>query len=80
MAVRDLHVPVDTNGLVPAAGVHGAVLSDRGGGRRLLNEDLRRELPRMELVWAYGAYVGGVRRWSEEERGWRVKIPHHHDR
>jgi putative transposase len=72
---------VDTNGLVLAARVHGADhLPDRDGGRRLLAEVLRRELPRMELVWADGAYTGGFRRWAEEERGWRVEEVAHHRR
>ncbi len=60
---------VDTNGLVLAARVHGADLPDRDGGRRLLAEELQWELPRMELVWADGAYTSGFRRWAEEEWG-----------
>jgi putative transposase len=75
------HILVDTNGLVLAARVHGAdLLPDQDGGRRLLAEELRRELPRMELIRADGAYTGGFRRWAEEERGWRVEVPHHRDR
>jgi putative transposase len=42
--------------------------------------DLQRELPRMELVWADGAYTGGFRRWAKQERGWRVEVAHHPDR
>jgi putative transposase len=80
LAGRKRHILVDTNGLVLAARVHGAGLPDRDGGRRLLAEGLRRELPRMELVWADGAYTGGFRRWAEEEQGWRVEVPHHRDR
>jgi hypothetical protein len=45
-----------------------------------LAEDLQRELPRLELVWANGAYTGGFREWLEEERGWRVEVPRHRDR
>lgn len=74
------HILVDTGGLVLAAHVHGADLHDRDGGQRLLAEDLQRELPRIELLWADGAYTGGFRRWAEQERGWRVEVPHHHDR
>ena len=44
------HAVVDTNGLVLAARVHGADLPDRDGGRHLLAEGLRPELPRMGLV------------------------------
>ena len=38
LAGRKRHILVDTNGLMPAARVHGADLSDRDGGRRLLAE------------------------------------------
>jgi transposase len=80
MAGRKRHILVDTGGLLLAARVHGADLHDRDGGRRLLAEDLRRELPRLELVWADGAYTGGFREWLEEERGWRMEVPRHRDR
>lgn len=77
---RKRHLLVDTNGLVLAAHVHGADLPDRDGGRRLLTEGLRPELPRMELIWADGAYTAGFREWAEEERGWRVEVPYHRER
>jgi putative transposase len=56
------------------------VVRDRDGGLRLLDEALQRELPRMELIWADGAYTSEFRRWAEEERGWRVEVPHHRGR
>ena len=71
---------MDTNGLVLAARVHGAGLHDRDGGQRLLAEGLQRELPRMELIWADGAYTSGFCEWAHHERGWRVEVPHHRDR
>ena len=77
---RKRHILVDTGGLVLAARVHGADLPERDGGRLLLAEDLQRELPRMGLVWADGAYTGGFREWLEEERGWRMEVPRHPDR
>ncbi len=77
---RKRRILVDTDGLVLAARVHGADLPDRDGGRRLLAEEQRRELPLMELVWADGAYTGGFREWVEEKRGWRVEVPYHRDR
>jgi putative transposase len=77
---RKRHILVDTNGLVLAARVHGADLPDRDGGRRLLAEGLRPELPRMGLVWADGAYTRGFREWAELELGWRVDVPYHRDR
>lgn len=80
LAGRKRHLLVDTNGLVLAARVHGADLPDRDGGRRLLAEELQWELPRMELLWADGAYTSGFREWAQEERGWQVEVPHHRDR
>jgi putative transposase len=77
---RKRHILVDTGGLVLAARVHGADLHDRDGGRRLLAEDLRRELPQMELLWADGAYTGGFREWLRRRLGWRIVVPHHRDR
>jgi putative transposase len=80
LAGRKRHILVDTNGLVLAARVHGANLPDQDGGRGLLVEDLQRDLPRMGLVWADGAYTRGLREWAEQERGWRVEVAHHRDR
>jgi len=77
-AGRKRHILVDTNGLVLAARVHGADLADREGGRRLLEE--QPTLPRLELVWADGAYTGGFRKWAQDKRGWRVEVPYHRDR
>lgn len=74
------HLLVDTGGLVLGAHVHAASLHDRDGAQRLLSDELKRELPRMELLWADGAYTRGFRRWAEEERGWRVEVPQHPDR
>ena len=64
MAGCKRHILVDTGGLVLAAHVHGADLPDRDGGRRLLGE--KRDLPRLELLWADGAYTGGFREWLQE--------------
>ena len=52
---------VDTGGLVLlGARVHAASLHDRdGGAQALLTDELKEELPRLELVWADGAYTGG---------------------
>jgi putative transposase len=61
-----------------AARVHGADLPDRDGGRRLL--EAGEELPGMELVWADGAYTGGLREWLRRRLGWRLEVPHHPDR
>jgi putative transposase len=72
------HLLVDTGGLVLAARVHGADLPDRDGGRRLLEDG--KELSRMVLLFADGAYTGGFREWLRRRLGWRLEVPHHPDR
>ena len=72
---RKRHLLVDTGGLVLGAHVHAASLHDRDGAQRLLTEELKRELPRMELLWADGAYTrgsaGGPKRmWGG---GWKCR-------
>jgi putative transposase len=71
---------VDTSGLVLGARVHAASLHDRDGAQGLLTGELKKELPRLELVFADGAYTSEFRRCVEEERGWRVEVPYHRDR
>ena len=77
---RKRHLLVDTGGLVLSARVHAASLHDRDGAQGLLTDELKKELPQLELVWADGAYTNEFRRWAEEERGWRVEVPYHRDR
>lgn len=77
---RKRHLLVDTGGLVLGVHVHAASLHDRDGAQRLLIDELKRGLPRMELLWADGAYTRGFREWAEGERRWRVEVPHHRDR
>jgi putative transposase len=76
LAGRKRHILVDANGLVLAVKVHGVDLLDRDGGRQLLAEDLQRELPRLELVWADGACTSGFRngRATSEGGRWRCRI------
>ncbi|MDQ5811754.1 MAG: transposase, partial [Actinomycetota bacterium] len=68
---RKRHLLVDSGGLVLGARVHAANLHDRDGAQGLLSDELKKELPRLELLWADGAYTSGFRRWAEEELGWR---------
>ena len=77
---RKRHLLVDTGGLVLSARVHAASLHDRDGAQGLLTDELKKELPQLELVWADGAYTTEFRRWAEEERGWRVEVPYHRNR
>jgi transposase len=46
----------------------------------LLINELKKELPQLDLVWADGAYTNEFCRWVEEERGWRVEVPYHRNR
>lgn len=71
---------VDTGGLVLGARAHAAILHDRDGAHGLLTDELKEGLPRLEVLWADGAYTSAFRRWAEEERGWRVEVPRHRDR
>ena len=57
-----------TGGFVLGAHVHAASLHDRAGAQRLLTDELKRELPRMELLRADGAYTKSIREWADEER------------
>lgn len=77
---RKRHILVDTAGLVLLAHVHAADLHDRLGAQALIGHVGPGELPRLELVWADGAYAGTFARWLHAERGWRVEVPKHRDR
>ena len=77
---RKRHILVDSAGLVLLAHVHAANLHDRLGAQALIGQASPGELPRLELVWADGAYAGTFARWLEAERGWRVEVPKHRDR
>jgi transposase len=79
-AGRKRHILVDTAGLVLLAHVHAADLHDRLGAQALVRCAGPGDLPRLELVWADGAYAGTSARWLEAERGWRVEVPKHRER
>jgi putative transposase len=77
---RKRHILVDAAGLVLLAHVHAADLHDRLGAQLLIERAADDELPRLELVWADGAYAATFARWLEAERGWRVEVLKHRDR
>ena len=79
---RKRHLLVDTGGLVLGASVHAASLHDgRDGAQGLLSDELKEELPQLELLWADGAYTRGFSEWAQKERrGRRVEVLHHRDR
>jgi putative transposase len=77
---RKRHILVDAAGLILLVQVHAADLHDRLGAQLLVGRAGEDGLPRLELVWADGAYAGTFTRWLEAERGWRVEVPKHRDR
>jgi hypothetical protein len=77
---RKRHILVDVSGLILLAHVHAASLHDTVGAREMVELAPMAALPRLELVWADGAYVGPFTRWLEKERGWRVEVPFHRQR
>ncbi len=79
-AGRKRHLLVDAGGLVLLAHVHAADVHDRLGAQALIARAAPSDLPRVEMVWADGAYDGPFARWLQAERGWRVEIPRHRDR
>lgn len=71
---RKRHLLVDTSGLLLAERVTPADTSDNRGARELF-AGLAPLMPRLELVWAGGAYTGEkLRAWCEEHTGWRLEV------
>jgi putative transposase len=71
---RKRHVLVDTLGLLLAVHVTPANTSDQEGARRLLI-GLKPLQPRLELIWADGAYNGEpLATGIAAEGAWRVEI------
>ena len=54
---RKRHIVVDTLGLLLAVAVHPAHIQDRDGARLVLTR-LSGRFPRLQLIWADGAYSG----------------------
>lgn len=71
---RKRHVLVDTSELLLAGSVTPADTSDNRGARELL-AGLAPLMPRLEFIWADGAYAGEkLRQWCEEWTGWRLEV------
>jgi putative transposase len=71
---RKRHILVDTLGLLLSVDVTPANTSDQEGARRLLT-GLKPLQPRLELIWADGAYGGpALATWGAAEGAWRVEI------
>jgi putative transposase len=71
---RNRPILVDTLGLLLSVDVTPAKTSDQEGARRLLT-GLKPLQPRLELLWADGAYGGpALAAWCATEGAWRVEI------
>jgi putative transposase len=72
---RKRHVLVDTEGLLIALDVHPADIMDRDGIKRVLTDEVRARLPRLQLLWLDAGYNGRGKGkdWVEQTTGWRVE-------
>ena len=73
MKGRKRHIVVDTQGLLLAVAVHPADIQDRDGAKLVLQRPPGR-FPRLELLWADGAYSGKLVEWAKRIGGWRLEV------
>jgi putative transposase len=66
---RKGHVLVDTLGLVLLVMITAANVQDRAAARILLST-LATQFRRLRVVWADGAYAGGLQQWVRRLRPW----------
>ena len=64
---------VDTQGLLLAVAVHPANIQDRDGAKQVLHRLLGR-FPRLERIWADGAYAGKLVEWVQRNGGWKLEL------
>ncbi len=77
---RKRHLLVDVSGLILLAHVHAANIHDTAGAKQMVEAAPAADLPRLQHVWADGAYTGPFAAWLGEARGWRVEVPFHRQR
>jgi putative transposase len=70
---RKRHLLVDTLGLVWGLVVHSAGIQDRDGAKPVC-EQAKAECPRLERVYADGAYAGSLEEWVATMVGWTLEI------
>jgi putative transposase len=71
---RKRHLLVDTLGLPLSIYVSPADVQDRAGARLLLS-GLKPLVPRLEKIWADGAYSGDpLSQWCQREGGWELEV------
>ena len=73
MKGRKRHLLVDTLGLIWGLIVHGADVQDRDGAR-LVVKSASKNLPKLQIVWADGAYAGQLIEWVKQTCGWLLTI------
>ncbi len=73
MKGRKRHIVVDTQGLLLAVTVHPADIQDRDGAKLVLQRLLGR-FPRLEHIWADGAYAGKLVERAHHIGGWRLDL------
>ena len=73
MTGRKRHLLVDTEGIVIRVAVLSASIQDADGATDLLPL-ARPACPRLEQIWADGAYAGYLVEWTREHCGWRLEI------
>ena len=73
MKGRKRHIVVDTQGLLLGVVVHPANIQDRDGAKLVLQR-LRGRFPRLERIWADGAYAGKLVRWAGRIGGWKIEV------
>ena len=70
---RKRHIVVDTLGLLLAVVVHAASIQDRDGAKLVLTKLLGR-FPRLQLIWADGAYAGKLIDWAYDVGSWLLLV------
>jgi putative transposase len=60
-------------GLLLAVVVHAANIQDRDGAKLVMQRLLGR-CPRLERIWADGAYAGQLVLWARRIGGWRLEL------
>lgn len=70
---RKRHIVVDTEGRIIGAAVHEANIQDRDGAKWVFPQ-MKDKYPRLELIWADGAYSGKLVPWVKENIGYSLEI------
>jgi putative transposase len=70
---RKRHILVDTIGLLLIVVVHTANIQDRDGAKLVL-EQIKGNLSRLELIWADAGYSGKLVDWVNSACGWILEI------